>query len=90
MKNVAIVALVCVNVLLLALVIGQAMPRAFGQTMRGASNYQILAGQLEADYDAVYVIDMDTRRMAAWKLDRGTKRLTPFQGRDLNNDFRRR
>jgi hypothetical protein len=90
MKKVAVITLVCANVLLLALVLTRTMPRAFGQTMRGGSNYLLLTGQLEADYDAVYVVDMASRRLAAWKLDRGTKKLTPFQGRNLANDVRRR
>ena len=88
MKKVLIVALVCINVALVALVLARELPRADAQTFRGASNYLLFAGHIEENYDAVYVVDLDKRKLAAWKFDQTTKKLIPYRGRDLAKDFR--
>ena len=89
MKRALIVALVCINVALLAAVIGLNSPRAGAQTIRGANDYIMVTGKIESAFDAVYVIDMKSRRLAAWRFDRTAKRLVPYRGRLLTTDFHR-
>jgi hypothetical protein len=90
MKRTLIVTLVCVNVaLLLALLLGTFTPNANAQVYRGAADYLMTIGRIGSDRDAVYVIDLDTRRMLAWQYDQTRQRLVPFQGRRLKTDFRR-
>ena len=90
MKKLAIIALVCVNVALLALVLGRALPEARAQTVRGASNYLLTTGQIENDYDVVYVMDLSKRQLKAWQFDRTKKKLQILRGRDLVKDFKGR
>ncbi len=91
MKKALIVALVCVNLtLLMALLFGPTTPKAHGQAFRGAADYLMITGKLATvKSDAVYVVDLAQRRLLAWKFDRTRKRLIPYQGRDLRNDFER-
>ena len=89
MKKTLIVTLACVNVALLgALVLGTATPTADAQVFGGGRDYLMLTANIGTDNDAVYIIDLATRRMLTWRYDRTNKRLAPFRGRDLTNDFR--
>ena len=87
MKRACIVVLLCLNVVLLVALVGINMNKAQGQTVRGANNYLMATGRIEANFDAIYVLDMKTRRLAAWQFDRTAKRLRPFKGRTLAQDF---
>ena len=91
MRTVIIVVLVCINVaLLLALMLGSAhTPRAHGQVIRGGSDYIMVSGKIRTNDDAVYVIDLRTRRMAGVRYDKPNRRLIIIPGRDLGRDFRR-
>ena len=89
MKKPLIVALVCINVALLAALIGVNLNRAEAQTLRGGNDYILVTAKIEAAFDAVYVIDMRSRRLAAWRFDRTAKRLIPYKGRTLETDFKR-
>jgi len=92
MKRAAIVALLCVNaVLLVMLVAGPgAAPKAYGQVI--GSNYLVVTGNIYSDYDAIYILDLSTRRLAAWRYE---KRKRPYgmsavaAGRELLRDFGR-
>jgi hypothetical protein len=90
MKRFVIAALVCVNVVLLAMLALQAVPQAQGQddVYFRRTNYILVTGQIQSGYDAVYVIDVGAQRLGAWRFDLSTKRLVAFRGRMLNNDFR--
>ena len=93
MKKMLIIALVCVNiVLLLALVFGTAnIPQANAQPRRGGgTDYLMITGDIGSDYEAVYIIDLAQRRLRGVKFDRSRKRLVPMQGRELESDFSRR
>ena len=91
MKKVLIVALVCVNVALLAaLMLGLAAPRASAQVYRGGADYLMMTGQIGRDWDAVYIVDMGSRRLMAWRFDQTKKRLVAFRGRELKTDFARK
>ncbi len=87
MKKGLIVSLVCINVVLLAAVIGVDLRQADAQTFRGGNDYLMITGRIEAAFDAVYVIDLKSHRMAAWRFNRTTKRLQPYKGRSLATDF---
>ena len=90
MKKTIVIALVCVNVALLAWLVTMAMPTAEAQAYRGGNNYVMVTGQMDANYDAVFVLDLTKRRMAAFRLDQTTKKLVAFGARDLSKDFRGR
>ncbi|MHC4294227.1 MAG: hypothetical protein ACYSTL_01435 [Planctomycetota bacterium] len=90
MKKVLIITLVCVNVVLLAsLILVAGVGRAEAQVYRGGTDYLMVTGKIGTNWEAVYVIDMETRRLLAWRFDRTKNRLLRFRGRMLQNDFRR-
>jgi len=91
MKKAVIVTLVCVNAALLAaLVLGAGAPKAEAQVFRGGADYLMMTGHIGTDWDAVYIIDLAQRRLAAWQFNKTRKRLVAIGVRDLKNDFRRR
>ena len=90
MKKALIVALLCVNVALLAALIGVNLDAADAQTVRGANDYIMATGKVESTFDAIYVVDMKTRRLAGWRFDRTAKKLARYQTRPLEVDFRKR
>ena len=90
MKKALIVALVCINVALLAALIGMNLRTAQAQTERGGNNYLMVAGRIPDGLDAVYVVDLKTRRLAAWSFDRTAKKLRIFPPRPLGRDFPRK
>jgi hypothetical protein len=91
MKQFIIAALVCLNAaLLLALVFGAGTQKAYGQVI--GANYLLMTGHVNEDNDAVYVLDLASRRLAAWRWDKTAKRLAPIAaggGRELLQDFNR-
>ena len=88
MKKTLIVALVCVNIVLVAVLINFTLNNAQAQTERGANNFIMVTGLVEPGLDGVYVIDLKTRKMGAWRFDRTAKRLVPYTGRTLTTDFK--
>ncbi len=89
MKRAVIVALIVVNVGLAAALIAGAVAPAQAQTIRGANDFLMMTAKIEQNYDAVFVLDMQSRRLAAWQFDRTAKRMKPFKGRLLTTDFPR-
>ncbi|HUS91817.1 MAG TPA: hypothetical protein VM695_08205 [Phycisphaerae bacterium] len=89
MRRALIVALVCINVGLLAALIGVNLNRADAQTFRGGNDYIMVTGKIESSFDAIYVIDLKSRALAAWRFDRTAKKLVPYKGRILEQDFAR-
>lgn len=87
MKKVLIVALVCINIMLVAVLINANATTAQAQTERGANNYILVTGRVDSGIDAVYVIDLRTRKMGAWRFDRVAKRMLPYRGQDLKANF---
>lgn len=91
-RSTVITALVCVNALLLfALVLSTTRPTpAFAQDAAPAlgTNYMFAAGEIQDQYDAVYMIDTRSRKLYAFAYDRGNKQLNLVDGRDLKRDFR--
>ncbi|MGC9455621.1 MAG: hypothetical protein ACP5HU_12275 [Phycisphaerae bacterium] len=92
LKKVAIVALLCLNVgLSLALVYGAGTSEASAQARPGyRSDYLVVTGRHGQGGDAIYVMDLAQRRLAAWRFDVRNQTLVPFvPGRELNRDFDR-
>jgi hypothetical protein len=88
MKRALVVLLVCINLALVAALVVVNVAPASAQTERGASDYIMITGKIEQGFDAVYVIDLKTRRLAAWRFDRTAKKLVPYRGRVLETDFK--
>ena len=71
MKQIIIVALVCLNVsLLVALVFGIGTPAAEAQVIGGGTNYIMITGDIRQDYDAIYIVDLGKRQLAGLKFDK--------------------
>ena len=87
MKKALIVALVCINILLVAVLVNFNATKAQAQTERGANEFVMVTGRTESTFEAVWVLDNKSRRLSAWRLDRGTRRLIPYTGRILPTDF---
>jgi len=91
MKKKLIVALVCLNAaLLLALMLGSNAQPAKAQALRGGADYLLVTGKIGTTTDAVYVIDLAGRKLAAWRFDKTRKRPVQYKGRDLVKDFKKR
>ncbi len=90
MKTALLVALVGVNLALaLALVVTQ-NPTADAQVLRGGTDYIVQTALLGTEWDAVWVVDLRTRRLVVWKFDKTKKELVPMRGRRLIDDFGRK
>ena len=88
MKKNLIVALVCVNVALLAALITVNLDRAEAQSIRGERNYLAVTARNASGRDAVWVLDLKTRRLAAFRFDPTTRRILAYGGgRGLVKDF---
>lgn len=92
MKQMIIVALMCLNAsLLVAIVFGTGTPAAEAQVIGGGTNYIMVTGNLRENYDAIYIVDLGKRRLAALKFDKkgGLKKgkLLISGIRDLPRDF---
>jgi len=87
MKMGIVVALVVVNLFLVAMLFNNSAPSAQAQTMHGGNDYVMITGRTESGVDAVYIIDLKTRKMGAWRFDRNTKKMMPYRGTDLKANF---
>lgn len=64
------------------------LPVANAQAAPMASNYLMVAGEINNDHDALYVLDLAARMMFVMEVDRTGKNLIPLDVRDLKKDFR--
>lgn len=88
MKKTLIVALVCVNIALLAVLITVNLDQAEAQSVRGERNYMAVTARNASGRDAVWILDMSTRKLAAFRFDPTTKRILVYGGgRSLVSDF---
>lgn len=85
-----IALLVCVNVaLLVGIFIATTTPKpAMAQGTGLNGNYLAVAGEIQDQYDAVYMIDMRSHILHAFQFDRGKRQYEYVAGRDLQRDFR--
>ena len=59
-------------------------------TVRMPPNYMLMTGHIRANEDAVYVLDVNSRILAAWEFNQTAKRLQRIRlMRDLSKDFPR-
>jgi hypothetical protein len=90
MKNAVIVALVCVNLLILvALVVGTgSVPQAKAQGFVG-QDYMVIAAKIDKTEDVIFVTNLTKSRMLAFQFDQRKKQLVPYRGVRLLRDFGR-
>ena len=48
----------------------------------------MVAGEINNDHDALIVVDLSSRYMHVFDIDRGSKQLVWLEARDLKQDFR--
>lgn len=89
-KTTCLSLLVCVNLLLLTglVLCSHSPPAAYAQATSLASDYMVVAAEIEDQYDAIYIIDLRNRLLHVLYYDRLTKRLRYAASRDLEQDFR--
>lgn len=91
MKKRLIVALLCVNVaLVLALAMFTGVSPAKAQVVGGGQDYLLITGHVSDNFDAVYVIELGSQRLAPFEFNKTKKQLVPYRGVDLKQHFRRR
>jgi hypothetical protein len=89
-KDSWIAALVCANVALLAGIVLWTFPQksALAQGTGLGGNYMAVAGEIQDQFDALYVVDMKNHILHAFQFDRGKRQLEYVDSRDLKRDFR--
>ncbi|QDV90647.1 hypothetical protein RAS2_17290 [Phycisphaerae bacterium RAS2] len=91
-KRAIIVLLVGVNLLLLATLIlsTPSSSQAYAQAAPLAQNYLMVGGQIRRGQDALYVIDLATRRLHVFVTSRAQNDRKVFHAgvRDLQREFR--
>ncbi|MCK4341259.1 MAG: hypothetical protein KAY37_05990 [Phycisphaerae bacterium] len=89
-KTTCLTFLVCVNLILLTgLIFFSTTPRAaYAQGIGLADNYMLVAGEIQDEFDALYLIDMRERTLHTFYFRKGTKDLEYGGYRLLEQDFR--
>ena len=88
MKQALIVALVCVNVALLAaLMLVVSTPPAQAQGFGGV-DYIMVPGRIQTNTSAVYILDVPNQQVTAVYVDKTAKAVTPIGTRLIRTDFR--
>lgn len=89
-KSTCVALLVCLNlVLLTALCLASySLPTAAAQGTGLAGNYLMISGEIQSDYDALYIIDIRSRALHSFYYDKGRRQLVYSDWRDLEKDFR--
>ena len=91
MKQLILVALACLNAaLLVALVFVSSAPPAEAQIVGGGVDYLVMTGAVAQNYDALYVLDLASRQIAAWRYDKKDNLLKLVGRRRLPADFGRK
>ena len=88
MKKFIIVALLVLNVGLLAGIVLSSNEPAYAQHAYLDTDYILITGQIANDWDAVYIIDLKREELASFRFDRTQKRLIPYRKRNLTTDFK--
>lgn len=89
-KSLWIGILTCANlVLLTGIVLFSTTPSvARAQPTGLAGNYMMVAGEIQDQYDALYIIDLRTRLLHAFYVEKTNYRFVYSDTRDLERDFR--
>jgi hypothetical protein len=91
MKSLWIGLLVCLNAILLTglILASYSPPAAYAQDATGlAGRYMVVAGEIQDQYDALYLLDTRSRNLYGFVFDRGRRQLRLSAARDLERDFR--
>jgi hypothetical protein len=83
--------LVCVNLVLLTGIVlaSYSPPAALAQGVGLSGNYLAVAGEIQSDFDALYLLDVRNKRLHTFYYDKSTRQLAYAGNRDLERDFRR-
>ena len=65
-------------------------PPAEAQIVGGGADYLVMTGAIAKNYDALYVLDLSTRQIAAWQFDKKNNALKLVGRRSLLRDFGRK
>jgi hypothetical protein len=89
-RNTWLALLVCLNLLLLTgiLLFAYSPPTALAQGAGLAGNYLAVTGEIQNEYDALYLIDLRSRTLHVFCYDRTTRQLAHRGYRSLERDFR--
>jgi hypothetical protein len=89
-KSTWVAVLVSVNLILLTAVVlcAYSPPAAYAQATSLAGDYLMVAGEIQDQHDALYIIDVRDRMLHVLHFDRGRKQLFYAGSRDLERDFR--
>ncbi len=90
MKKFIVLALICVNLALVAvLVFHTGQEPAQAQVRRGPIDYNVITSRISTDWDALWVIDTQQRVLMAFVYDKTKPQrgLVAVMPRDLNKDF---
>ncbi len=88
-RKLIIVALVCLNIGLLAALVHFNMTPAYAQPFK-TTDYVVVTSKVGTGWDALCIIDLEKQKLGVWKWDKGKKRLFTIAGRDLPRDFKTR
>ncbi len=61
---------------------------AYAQAAALSGNYMMVTGEIQNEYDAIYMIDLRERILHSFIYERGRRRLMYTDSRDLERDFR--
>lgn len=89
-KTTCLTVLVCLNLILVTAILLLASPprAALAQGAGLADNYMMVAGEVQDDFDALYIIDVRERTMHTFFFRRGTRELDYGGYRLLDQDLR--
>lgn len=89
-KKLCIGLLACANLVLFTGIVlfSTSPPAAYAQPTGLNSNYMMVAGEIQNKYDALYIIDLRTRLLHAFYVDKSNQKFVYADTRDLERDFR--
>jgi hypothetical protein len=79
-----------VNLILLTgvILVGTTPRAAYAQSAGLANNYVLVTGQIQHEFDAIYLIDVRERTLHVFYFNKGSRELEWAGYRDLERDFR--
>jgi len=89
-KKGVVALLIGINAILLTalLLCAVRLPVAQAQAAPLAANYLMVAGEINDDHDALYILDLAARLMFVMEIDRTQHNLVLLDRRNLQADFR--
>lgn len=87
LKTIALVVLLGVNLALLGAVVNANLSSAQAAPYP-TSNYVVVTGKTQESKDSLYILDLSSQRLAAWKYDLSKRQMVPIGGQRLDRDFK--